>query len=140
MKYPEAKLILAHAARGFHAPNTVKGLPALRGLENIWFDTAAVCESTAMTAILREFGAERLLWGSDFPVSETRGKCVTLGDGFAWLRPDTVKWDKLSPACHPLLVGLESLRAIKEALDNLDLKAQDLKNIFYENALRILTR
>ena len=30
-KYPNARLILAHAARCFHAPNAVKGLPAMEG-------------------------------------------------------------------------------------------------------------
>jgi len=37
-KYPRARLILAHAARGFHAPNTLKGLASLRGLQNVWFE------------------------------------------------------------------------------------------------------
>ena len=88
-KYPNAKLILAHAARGFHAPNTIKGIASLRGLENIWFDTSAICESAPFFAILHEFGPNKLLWGSDFAASECRGKCVTIGDGFAWF-DDTV--------------------------------------------------
>ncbi len=137
-RYPNAKLILAHAGRGFHAPNTVIGLPALKGLQNIWFDIAGVCESTAITAILHEFGPRRILWGSDFPVSETRGRCVTVGDGFAWLDPDTVNWNKISPECHPILVGIESLRALKESCDNFCLNTQDLQDIFCNNALRLL--
>jgi glutamate-1-semialdehyde 2,1-aminomutase len=137
LKYPRAQVLLAHAARGFHAPNTVKGLPALRGLENIWFDTSGVCEPTAVKAILSEFGPRKLLWGSDFPVSEIRGRCVTVGDGFAWLQPDTVAWDNLSPACHPTLVGLESLRSIKEAADDFGLSPEDLQDIFADNALRL---
>ncbi|PKO22928.1 MAG: class III aminotransferase [Chloroflexi bacterium HGW-Chloroflexi-1] len=137
-KYPEARLILAHAARGFHAPNTLRGIAALKGLQNVWFDTAAVCESAALKAILHEFGPRKLLWGSDFPVSEIRGRCVTLGDGFAWLEPDTVSWDRLSPACQPVPVGLESLRAIEELADDFCLSEQDLQDIFCDNALRLL--
>ena len=91
-RYPNARLILAHAARGFHAPNTVNGLAGLRGLENVWFDTSGICEPEAFQAILTGFGPRRLLWGSDFPVSEIRGRCVTVGEGFAWLQPDTVLW------------------------------------------------
>jgi glutamate-1-semialdehyde 2,1-aminomutase len=138
LKHPRAKVLLAHAARGFHAPNTVQGLPALRGLENVWFDSSGICEATALAAILTEFGPRRLLWGSDFPVSEIRGRCVTLGDGFAWLQHDTVVWDQLIPPCEPILVGLESLRALAEATDDLGLNAADLQDIFADNALRLL--
>jgi glutamate-1-semialdehyde 2,1-aminomutase len=89
-------------------------------------------------AILREFGPRRLLWGSDFPVSEIRGRAVTVGDGFAWLQPDTVNWDRVSPACHPILVGLESLRAMRQAADDFGLDEGDLQNIFCDNAWRLL--
>jgi glutamate-1-semialdehyde 2,1-aminomutase len=138
LKYPNARLILAHAARGFHAPNTVRGLHALRGLENVWFDLSAICEAEAIAAILREFGPRRLLWGSDFPVSELRGRAVTVGDGFVWLQWDTVNWDKVSPECRPMLVCLESLRALKRAADELGLNEEDLQDIFFDNAQRLL--
>jgi glutamate-1-semialdehyde 2,1-aminomutase len=137
-RYPGAKLILAHAARGFHAPNTVKGLAALRGIDNVWFDTSGVCEATALTAIVREFGPRRLLFGSDFPVSQIRGKCVTVGDGFLWLYPQTLDWDEASSLCHPALVGLESLRAIREMAGDVGLNADDLQDIFCDNAMRLL--
>ncbi len=137
-KYPNARLILAHAARGFHAPNTIKGIAGLRGLENVWFDTSGICEAEALVAILREFGPRRLLWGSDFPVSEIRGRCVTVGDGFAWLQPDTVAWDKTGPQGRPTLVGLESLRAVLAAADVLHLDAADRQEIFGDNARRVL--
>ena len=138
LRYPGARLILAHAARGFHAPNTIRGLPGLKGLENVWFDTSAVCESAATLAILREFGPSRLLWGSDFPVSENRARCVTVGDGFAWLQSDTVKWDSPHIRANPILTGLESLMALKETADSFGLNEQDLEDIFCNNARRIL--
>jgi glutamate-1-semialdehyde 2,1-aminomutase len=137
-RHPNARLVLAHAARGFHAPNTAKGLPALAGLRNVWFDASAICESTALTAIVRAFGAPRLLWGTDFPVSQTRGRCVTIGNGFAWLQPDTVLWDRLAPHCTPTLVGLESLRALRQMCEDLGLNRRDLQDICCDNALRLL--
>ena len=136
-EYPQARLILAHAARGFHAPNTIDAVASLRGLENVYFDSAAVCESAAMEAILYEFGPRKLLWGSDFPVSEKRGTCVTVGDGFAWINPDRVDVHPNSPACNTLPVGLESLRALKQAADNFGLNDQDLRDIFHDNACRL---
>jgi glutamate-1-semialdehyde 2,1-aminomutase len=137
-KYPDARVILAHAARGFNPRNTVEGISALKGIKNIWFDMSGICEATAITAILREFGPERLLWGSDFPVSHIRGKCVSAGDGFVWLQHDTLDWNKLSPPCSPTLVCIESLRALKEAAGLLGLVKAEIDGIFYGNGYGML--
>ena len=137
-KYPNAKLILAHAARGFHSANTISGISSLRGLENVFFDLSAVTESASIVAILEEFGPKKVLWGSDFGVSEIRGKAVTVGDGFAWLSKETMNWERLSPACNPTLVGIESLRAINEAAEIFALNSEDIKDIFYNNSVQLL--
>ena len=125
-KYPRVKLILAHCARSFHAPDAANGLSSLRGLNNVWFDMSGVCEAEAIKAILREFGPTRIMWGSDFPVSEIRGKSVTAGDGFAWLDEESFRWDRDNLA-NPWLVGLESLRALRTAADDFGLNQADVR-------------
>ncbi len=136
-RYPNAQLVLAHAARGFHAPNTVRGIDALVGLDNVWFDTSAVCETEPIVAVLERFGPRRVMWGSDFPVSQLRGRCVTIGTGFAWITDDHVAWDSQFFG-RPLAVGLESLRATLDAAEQLGLNRNDLRDIFCSNALRLL--
>lgn len=136
-KYLNTKLILAHAGRGFHAQNTIEGLAGLRGLENIWFDTSGICEASALKSVLMEFGPSKLLWGSDFPVSEIRGKCVAFGDSFLWLQNDTVKTENVGYELNPLLVGIESLLALREACNDFGLEAEDIRKIFYENAIKL---
>jgi len=137
-KYPGVKLILAHAARGFCSRNTVMSIHRLRGLDNIWFDSSGVCEVGALNAIINEFGSARLMWGSDLPLSEMRGKCVTIGDGFLWLNNTTIYMDSNAPTCKPILVGLESLRALREACESNDLASGDLQDIFHDNAMRLI--
>src|SRR4029078_8839951 len=85
LEFPNARLVLAHAARGFCGRHTVEGISSLRGLGNLFFDTSVICEPDAMQAILGTFGPTRLMLGTDFPVSETHGRAVTLGDSFHWL-------------------------------------------------------
>ena len=68
IRYPNARLVLAHAARGFCGAHTVEGIHSLRGVENVWFDNSAICEATAVEAILRTFGSTRVLFGTAFPV------------------------------------------------------------------------
>ncbi|HPO12409.1 MAG TPA: amidohydrolase family protein [Candidatus Hydrogenedentes bacterium] len=137
-KYPKAILLLAHAGRGFHAPNTIRALPALKDLDNLYFDSAAVCEPDALMAIVKAFGPRRLLWGSDFPVSQQRGKCVTVGDAFSWICPRRIDIDPAAPVCHPTLVGLESLRAMYLVAELMELSKKDLEDIFFNNARRLL--
>jgi len=132
--YPNIKLILAHAGRGFNIYHTIEGIESLKGLQNIWFDTSAITEAGAFEAIVDVFGHERLLWGSDFPISHCRGRCVAIGDQFVWLD------DKCLPSDVKLfLFGLESLRALKLATRHLRLTRRQIEDIFYDNAINMLS-
>ncbi len=137
-KFPRARILLAHAGRGFHAANTVEGVKALAGLDNVWLDTSAICEPHALMAILDAFGPRRLLWGSDFPIAMQRGRCVSIGDSFAWICPERIDSYASAPACRPALVGLESLAALRDAADWFGLNRGDLEDVFWGNAARLL--
>jgi glutamate-1-semialdehyde 2,1-aminomutase len=133
-RYPGARLILAHAARGFCGRHTVEGIASLRGLDNVYFDTSAVCEPTALEAILREFGPRRLMYASDFPVSELHGRCVSIADGFVWLQEPGVDWQR----AQPTRVGIEALLALQQACRTLHLTDSDIERIFHANARELL--
>lgn len=137
LQHPAAKLVLAHAARGFHAAHTADAIDQLRGIDNVLFDTSAVCEAAAFEAILRATGTTRLMYGSDFPVSEIRGRAISVGDGFFWLYVQNADWKGwphggLSP------VGLESLLALRQACRTLCLTDADVERIFSQNARQLL--
>lgn len=136
-RYPGAKLILAHAARGFCGKHTVEGIESLRGLDNVFFDTSAVCEPEAFEAILKAFGPTRLFFGTDFCVTEMRSRCVDLADGFLWL--DEIRADfGRSRFARPTLLGIESLLALKQACRNQHLNDGDVEEIFCLAARRLL--
>ncbi len=138
-KYPGARLLLDHAARGFHAPNTVQGVSFIKDLDNVWFDLSCICEPTAILSILETFGPDRLVWGTDFPLSQLRGKAVTVGDGFFWLAPDTANWSSYQDLCRPTLIGVESLLATREALTRFGVGKQERQAVFYDNALDLIS-
>lgn len=136
-RYPSAKLILAHAARGFCGRHTVEGIESIRGLDNVYFDTSAVCEAEAFEAILKVFGPTRLLFGADFCITEMRSRCVDLADGFLWL--DEIRSDfSKSRYAKPTLLGIESLLALKQACHNQHLSEYDVEEIFCLAARRML--
>jgi glutamate-1-semialdehyde 2,1-aminomutase len=132
-RFPGAKLILAHAARGFCGAHTVEGIDALRGLDNVYFDTSAVCEAHPFEAILRTLGVSRLLYGSDFPIAQLRGKAVSVGDSYQWFYASAEGGNgKMT------LVGLESLLALRLACLALRLTDGDVERLFGGNARSIL--
>ena len=135
-QYPNARLILAHAARGFCAHHTTDAIDTIRGLDNVVFDTSAICEPQAFEAILETFGPGRLLFGTDFPVSEKRDKCVSVGDGFLWLN-DAINWEK-STFAQPVRVGVESLLALRQACHRLRLRDPEIEQICGDNARQML--
>ncbi len=139
-RYPEMKLILAHAARGFNPHHTIEGIGAIRDLPNVYCDTSAITDCGALEAIIEALGADRLLYGSDFPVSHFRGRCVAIGDSFLWLDEDSLDWEAVAPYARiePVLVGLEALRCLKLATRHARLTDSQIEAIFRDNALRLL--
>lgn len=136
--YPNMQLILAHAARGFNAHHTILGIDSLRGLANVWFDTSAVTDCGAIEAILRVFGHRRLLYGSDFPVSHLRGRCVALGDSFLWISAENTNLAVPYGELQLALVGHEALRALKVAALSTRLLDSQVEDIFYGNAAALV--
>ena len=136
-KYPNARFLLAHAARGFNPYHTIEGIGALKGLRNVWCDTSAVTEAGAFEAIVRTLGVDRLLYGSDLPVSHERGRCVAVGDSFLWLSPQNTDFRAAYGNIQPALVGHESLRILKLACWNLRLSDTEVEQIFYRNAAEL---
>jgi glutamate-1-semialdehyde 2,1-aminomutase len=60
-KYPQMKLILCHSARGFNMHHAIESIGTLADLDNLYFDTGAVTEVGATNALLRHFGAKKVV-------------------------------------------------------------------------------
>jgi glutamate-1-semialdehyde 2,1-aminomutase len=106
-------------------------------LGNFWLDTSAFTESGALEAVIRTFGTERLLYGSDFPISHQRGRCVAFGDSFLWLSADNVDFPATGRPVEPTLVAIEELRSLKLACFNMSVTDTQLEAIFHSNATAV---
>lgn len=136
-KYPNMRMILAHAARGFNPHHTIEGIGALAGLRNVWCDTSAVTDAGAFEAIVQTLGVSRLLYGADFPVTHLRSRCVAIGDSFLWLSADNTKLEASHAEVRLTLVAIESLRALKIACRSLRLTDAEIEAVFYGNAAEL---
>lgn len=136
-RYPGLQLILAHAARGFNPHHTITGIHSIAGLENVWFDTSVVTDSGAIEAIARVFGHQKLLYGSDYPVSQLRGRCVALGDSFFWISAQNTNLQVPYADLQLSLVGHEALRTLKVAALALGWSDTQVEDVFHNNARRL---
>ncbi len=104
-------------------------------IENLYFDCSANCESIAHQSIIRLMGHERLMWGSDFPISHRRGRSVGVADGFLWLNRETLVGERTGGVrVDPTLVGIENLRSLKHACWSEGLTDSHIEDIFWNNA------
>ena len=134
-KYPNATLILAHCARGFSSWTTVETVRQLKGIPNLYYDMAAICEPATMYEVIRQAGIDKVMWGSDYCIDRVRGRASSFGLSFAWF------YDYSLPEGMDLpmnLVCLESLFAFYQASLMLDLTKTEIQDIFYNNAVRLL--
>ena len=74
LKYPKCRLVLAHVARSFNYRNGYEALRHLADLDNVALDMSGVTEADAMREAFRALGPRRVLYGSDYAVSELRGQ------------------------------------------------------------------
>lgn len=137
--YPNVRLVLAHNARSFNYRNARSGLHILTDLDNVVVDTSAIGETESFRAAWKALGPRRILWGSDFAISEMRGRCITTGSYFHWHFPENLKSDfKSATETGTTLVGIESLLCLQEMCEDEGLTTEDIGDIFLNNALRLL--
>ena len=130
-KYPGCQAVLAHVARSFNH-RTSRGLQALQDLPNVWVDMSAITKAEAIRAAIEILGPHRVLYGSDYPISHLRGRCVTVGNQFLWLYAEESKAPKMT------LIGIESLRALRAACAQAGLGRKAIQGIFWDNGRAVL--
>jgi glutamate-1-semialdehyde 2,1-aminomutase len=139
-KYPDMKMVFAHCGRGYNPCNTINGIKSLSGLNNVYFDNSCVCEAGATEAILNVFGPKKLMWGSDYPFSHLHGRCISIADKFFWLTDGDTSASMKAMRQEYVLIGSESLQALKFACINCKLSESDIKAVFCNNAMKLYHR
>lgn len=139
-RYPNAVLILAHAARAFASWTGVETVEQLADYDNVWFDISAVCESPAIFQILNKTGTQRIMWGSDYDVSRLRGKAISLGDSFYWIYEQDLDMFESKTTLSFGLIGTENLMASRQACIMAGLTQDEVECVFYRNARNLFCK
>jgi len=133
-KYPHAVLILAHCARGFASWTTIETVRELKGIPNIYYDMAAICDPATMFEVIRQAGTEKVMWGTDYPIDHVAGRPINIGDFFDWIYPHTLPAGVNFPVKKTVI---ESLLSFRQASLMLDMKEKDIEQVFSGTAAEL---
>jgi len=141
-RYPRVRLVVAHLGRSYCTSFAAEGLPALRECGGVYYDLSAVLNPEVLKIAFEEVGAERLLFGSDFPITTVRGKQEWRGDQYVNFSDVAYSWNKErkppeEEAKYTFFI-YEACLALKRAGEDFGLSREDFENIFCRNAKRLL--
>ena len=144
-EYPRVRLIVAHIGRAYCPENIGSAFDALSGTKNMMFDFAANTNEEVLKQTLRVFGEERIMFGSDLPISAMRLKREHAGGTYINIVPagslDHVSGDPHmreageEESCSITFFLYESMAAMVRAAKGAGLGAQGMEKIFYSNAI-----
>ena len=145
-KYPNAKLVVAHIGRAYAKEDIGNAVDSLGKTKNMMFDfTANVCDD-AIRACIEAVGSERLIFGSDMPVSIMRMYRIVDENGVYYnVVPRGIYGDvegephmKESDEENITIMMYEQIRALKRVAIDLKLSDKDVENIMANNAKRLI--
>lgn len=130
-RYPHAILILAHAGRSYANWPGVEAAQYYADLDNVWFDFSAIFDSPPVFQIMKKVGVSRCMWGTDFPVCNSRGGFVTISRKQKWVFKESLAALKAPKNWN---IGIQTLLAIRQASQMLELTPRQIEDLFYNNA------
>lgn len=136
--YPEVKIITAHIGRAFCLPTAQRGLPHFVNTPNVFFDTSANLNADVFTYALETIGPDRILFGTDLPITMMRGVREHVGERYINYTDGNYSWNtnRKSPEeeARYTYFAYEELKALITAVQRAGLGKQDLEKIMYTNA------
>ena len=144
-KYPNVKLIVAHIGRAYAKEDFGDAFEVLSKTQKMYFDfTANLCDD-AIEACIRTFGTKRLIFGSDLPIAIMRMYRI-VEDGVYYNVVPRGLYGDVSGQAHMresdetdiTIMIYEQLLALKRVAMKLQLSKEDIQDIMYGNAKRLL--
>ena len=147
-EYPRARVVVAHAGRAYCAENLGEAFAALSRTRKLLFDTSANTNEEVFRRLLDAVGPQRVLFGSDLPITRMRMRRICENGRYVNLVPRGLYGDVSDdqsmreldgPDSQALSLFLyEELDAIRRATQAFGATATDAEDIFSGNALRLI--
>ena len=149
-KYPNIKLIIAHVGRAYCAEDVGNAFDILSETKNVLFDFSANTNKWVFEQLIKAVGPSRILFGSDLPITRMRMKRVCENGMYINIVPKGMYGDISSDKNMretdnheraPLTFFMyEEIAAFRLAAQATKLTQNDIEDVFYNNAVRILRK
>lgn len=141
--YPSIKIIVAHIGRSFCLPTAERGLPCFVEASDIYFDTSANLNADVFHYALETIGPERILYGSDLPITLMRGVREHVGEVYINYTDAHYSWNvnRKSPQEEAKYTYYlyEEIKALIEAIQRAGMGRQELERVMYGNGAGLIT-
>lgn len=141
--YPNASIVLAHCGRCYLPDEAKQAMGAMKSLENVYLDTAMVMEPTAIEIVLDNVGPAKLLFATDLPVANMRGRRVYVMDHWVDLVLEGYSASAYRVSSNNMratFMVYEIILAIRRAAERIGLSEQQIHDIFYQNGMSLLEK
>lgn len=144
--YPDLRLVVAHVGRAYSRQDLGDAFELLKNTKHMLFDfTANLCDEAIETCI-RYMGTERLMFGSDLPITVMRMYRITDETGFYYNVVPRGMYGDVSSDRHMkesdedtiTLMLYEQLRAFRRVAGKLKLTDSQVEDIMYRNARKLV--
>jgi predicted TIM-barrel fold metal-dependent hydrolase len=148
--YPNIKLIIAHAGRAYCPEDVGNAFDVLAQTERMMFDFSANTNTQVFEQLIRAVGPQRILFGSDLPITRMRMRRICEKGTYVNLVPRGIYGD-VSEDPHMREVGrseaenlslfiYEQIEAFRRAAECAALTDPDIEDVFYYNAVRVINQ
>lgn len=144
--YPNIKLIIAHVGRAYCIEDVGDAFERLVQSERMVFDFSANTNREVFEELIRAVGAQRIVFGSDLPITRMRMRRISEAGTYVNLVPRGLYGDVSGDPHMREVDGAESLtfflyeqvEAFRLAAENRGLTQRDIEDVFYGNAAKLI--
>ncbi|MFA5189471.1 MAG: amidohydrolase family protein [Verrucomicrobiia bacterium] len=136
VRWPGAKIILAHIGRAYYLRGITGFLDDLRELPNLYFDLAMVQHWEVIAHLFCQVPISKVLYGSDIPIALAQGKAVEINHQYTYITPRPWSLSLCDEKKKLQFTSFlnEQLRAIQQAATAAKLPRPAITALFYDNA------
>lgn len=149
-KYPDIKLIIAHVGRAYCPEDVGDAFNILKNTKKMSFELSANTNETVFRQLLETMGPERIMFGSDLPITRMRMRRICENGIYINLVPEGLYGD-VSGDKNMRVVSkeegekltfffYEEIISFLKASKTTGLKKNDLVRVFYTNAKELIEK
>ena len=147
-EFPNVRLVVAHVGRAYVDSDIGNAFEVLSVVPDTQFDFCANCNETAIREVIRHAGVKNVMFGTDMPILRMRCRRIQENGTYINLVPPGLYGDPkqdshlrevtAEEAKEITFFAYEELLAFKRAAVSLGLSRQDVEDIMYNNAVKLL--